>query len=261
MREIPQVEEENMATEAPIKLHVSHFSFDNDSSITPHPDSDICNKIIERILVEGFTSGREPLWIKGCGGTDFVSVPLGPPPRSIGYVKGSARVCSLLAILSVMLEEEVNIEQAFPLIYGTCRCIFAYSPLHVSPKDVAFRNLQMSCRGAIRQAPNVVKWTHILLSLKTHGYQDPGELVKSWNSTCAKADQLTGGKGQAVKLIIEKMPSSVLSLLTQHVSKKGWSNSAFMDDVFSSKKCIHPSFTNSTELIGKTDVSSQRAVC
>ena len=56
------------------------------------------------------------------------------------------------------------------------------------------------------------------------------------------AQQLRGSKAVAVKTVSERMPSSILSLLLQHVGSCGdYESSALSDDILSTKR-IYPGF-------------------
>ena len=79
-------------------------------------------------------------------------------------------------------------------------------------------------------------WVQTLNNLVMWGDTDSAGLVKDWNRKAAKSDQLTGGKAQAVQLIMEQMPKTVLQKVQEHVSRFGWAACMLTDDCLASKK-------------------------
>lgn len=118
------------------------------------------------------------------------------------------------------------------------RGIFVYHIKEESAQAEALLNFQISLRGSLRKAPHLLQWVAALTSLKKKGYSDPSDLIKRYNTTAPKAQQLNGMKGQAVKNIMTSMTPALIDMLQTHVSKFGWEGGVFSDDALSSKKIL-----------------------
>ena len=132
--------------------------------------------------------------------------------------------------------------QALPKLYNTARAVYGYHVRALTKRDEMRLMFKKSTRGAIRQAPSVITWVQTLTNMKEWGVPDSTGLIKEWNRCAAKSDQLVGGKSMAVQLVMEKMPTSILETVHNHVSRYGWTNCMFNDDTLSTKK-IYPGFT------------------
>ena len=100
-----------------------------------------------------------------------------------------------------------------PKLWFTARVCHAFSLRLLTKRDEMKATMKLSCRGAIRQAPSVLTWINTLLNMQTWGVNDTANLMREWNKTAARADQLTGGRAQAVQLVLERMPQPVLDKL------------------------------------------------
>ena len=65
-------------------------------------------------------------------------------------------------------------------------------------------------------------------------------VIKAWNSTASRASQLVGAKAVGVRNIINLMPAHVRELVSDHINRLGWDNSALSDDVLQNKKLYPP---------------------
>ena len=99
-------------------FHISSFSFQKQSSVKPDPEALTCIKICERLVHEGFLSAEEPLWVAPLAGIDppnlhsvHGSSADTLPPMSVGYIKGSARMNTLLTILSFFADDQMDLEK------------------------------------------------------------------------------------------------------------------------------------------------------
>ena len=117
--DIPMVTEDNMATATPLHFHVSVLSFDPSASVKVLPGKALATGILEDILNNGFVTAGDPLRL-----TPNDRVPaIKPSPVSfeqhgeaaiaaqcLGYGKAQARCCTLLALLSILIEEGFTTE-------------------------------------------------------------------------------------------------------------------------------------------------------
>ena len=111
---IPTVTEDNMAATPPLCLHVSVLSFDPSASVKVPPGKALTLGILEDILNNGFVTAGDPLRL-----TLNDKIPIVKPnpvayeqlgeaaiaAQCLGYGKAQARCCTLLALLSVLIEE------------------------------------------------------------------------------------------------------------------------------------------------------------
>jgi hypothetical protein len=114
---MPAVLEADMALQPALLLHPAMFSFHSQSSLKGHPLLNTCSRLAEEILLDGFITGSEPLLVKAVPdlvqevewGCDFTWGQPGPAarllPQSVACVKGSARVSTVLCLLSLVLED------------------------------------------------------------------------------------------------------------------------------------------------------------
>lgn len=118
--QLPAVQEADMAMQKPLLLHPAMFSYHSQSTLKGHPQQNTCCRLAEEILQDGFATGSEPLLVKAIpelvkeiewGPGLTWGHPAGPgmavlPPQSLACVKGSARVSTVLCLLSLVLEDE-----------------------------------------------------------------------------------------------------------------------------------------------------------
>lgn len=118
-QQLPAVMEADMAAGRPLVLHPAMFSFHSKSTLKGHPQLNTCCRLAEEIMQDGFVTGSEPLLVKALPelvqdiewGLPFTWGQAPGPgvallqPQSLGCVKGSARVCTTLCLLSLVLED------------------------------------------------------------------------------------------------------------------------------------------------------------
>ena len=73
-------------------------------------------------------------------------------------------------------------------------------------------------QGAIQKAPNAVSFVYGIRSLHT---TDAAEVLRTWNLTCPKSDQVSGRKVQSVRNLLD-LPSDDLAHINHVVSEFGW---------------------------------------
>ena len=161
-------------------------------------------------------------------------------PLSLGYVKGSARLVTLHALLSGILTMQLDNQRAldlFPKILLSARCLYFYVQKVADKKDLIMANFAQSYRSSIRQAPNVITWITVLMKVAKEGVV-PGALILEWNAG-HKANALTGNKAAAVKTVMERMPLRALQLVVEEAGREGWSECPWTEEALASKK-IYP---------------------
>ena len=116
--------------------------------------------------------------------------------------------------------------------------IYVHCVQFATKRDELLENFKRSTRGSIRKPPNVMTWVLGLQQLRAKGDTDIATTVRHHNATSSKIGQLTGAKAQAVKNLLEQLPSTALTVLSDHVQSLGWESCAFSDDCLSSKKYL-----------------------
>ena len=211
------------------------------------PERGTAKRLASELVKDGFVSSGKPVLIHldntlKVPTSDGMQAPWQGTllPLSVAYIKGQARVMTLMCAVTCYLDHwaEATPDAQSMLINAACN-IYCYN---VDPgpsrRDKLFYNFTLASRGSIRRAPHVLAWVEALTKLK----EDPSVIVRKWNAMASTTQQLRGNKAMAVKTVIERMPSSVLSLLLQHVGSCGdYESSALSDGILSTKR-IYPGF-------------------
>ena len=132
-------------------------------------------------------------------------------PQEIGYIKGSARMTTALALCSMFLQKDVDMQRVLPHVASSLQCIYVTQPHCRTVRDELVMNFKVSHRGQIREAPNVFTWIGTLKNMSTHGVQDASEIVRFWNSQVSRANEVRGAKATVIKAMLEKCPAQSLT--------------------------------------------------
>ena len=196
-------------------------------------------------MQDGFLTAMEPLLVKHLAERPDVPVPwkseaagIPLPPFSLGYVKGSLRCATLMALLLLLWEEGGPALQAFPKFMASLKGIYVRHIQHQTVQDEVFQNFKMSLRGSIRRPPKLLTWVLTLMSLKNHGYEDSAAVIGRFNSSVGSSFQLVKSKAVAVGNLLTHFPADVLMCMQGHVSRYGWDHCALSDENLSSKKIL-----------------------
>jgi hypothetical protein len=198
----------------PIVLHVSDFSFSDHASPTMPPSIKTSLQIAEQCLIDGFVSDgdelkvsqphplrRDALKVSNALASNQLM------PQTVGYVKGQARMHTLLTMLSLCIDDGVPIYQMHPKLFETVQTIYCVFISKANRKEEVFDNFKLSNRGSIRKPPSCFTWVGSLRKLDMNGDKATGAVVREWNAIAPKSDQIIGLKAQSVKAILELMPS------------------------------------------------------
>jgi len=108
--------------ESPVFLPLAAFSFDKNCSMKPDADHQLVLDLAERFLMEGFLSSNEPLLVLQTAELLQVSDQLGVQapwigqgslrPFSLGFLKGKARLHTLMALMSIFVDNNIDPKQA-----------------------------------------------------------------------------------------------------------------------------------------------------
>ncbi len=165
------------------------------------------------------------------------------PSQSVGYVKGHARMSTLLCLLSHVIDADIvaELKSKMSKLFESSRKIWCYRMTYGSKRDELFANFALSARGSIRKPPHTLQWVAALKKLDAADEASANSIIKAWNSQVARASHLAGAKAVGVRNVLGSMPEEVYELLLDHVSKCSWDGCALSDDVLQSKK-IYPGF-------------------
>ena len=103
----------------PLLVHLIALGYDDECSLNPLPGPKISTLLIEQYLQHGFMTSGEPLLvvqsqnIDNCPDAPWASESFGPGKKalaanSLGYLKGFARVSSLMMMLHVTWKLELD---------------------------------------------------------------------------------------------------------------------------------------------------------
>ena len=232
-------------------LHIGMLSFHPSS--TPHEPTraKTCLELVDSILTFGFLTKHEPLLL--CSGgevrvqelqelgvdpawTNLLEASVTIPPLSIGHHKSAARAITLHLILSLFMDDKVDVQKAHPTLWQSVREITCADMVFKGAKEEIFSTFNLSHRGAIRRPPKVISWCVALSKLATKGETDSASIIRAWNMQSVNSAQIAGQKMLGVKNLMELCDDRTKTVIIDCVSKYGWEHCPFSDDAFSSKK-------------------------
>ena len=108
-------------TESPIRLPLAAFSFAKTCSVKPDAGHQLVLDLAERFMLEGFLSSTEPVIVTQTAELIQVSdqLALKSPspdyralqPFSLGFLKGKARVHTLMGLMSIFVDNNIDPKQ------------------------------------------------------------------------------------------------------------------------------------------------------
>ena len=102
-------------TTKPAVFHVAQFDYSDQSSISGHPEMNVCTRLAGWYVAEGFRTVHEHLWLTPVVLPSDEAPNAGPvgviPAFSLGYVQGSARVITLMAIVAMIHQDELSLKE------------------------------------------------------------------------------------------------------------------------------------------------------
>ena len=149
------------------------------------------------------------------------------PAFSVALHKGCGRVATLHLLLTMCIDDEIDLQQIAPNVWKSFRCLRFYNVEFSTLRDQTFNNFKLSCRGAIRKPPNVISWVVMLGRMTEAGDRDVGAILRQWNRDNVKAANVVGAKAQAVKNVLEVASPETKNILVAHVSEFGWEHTMF----------------------------------
>ena len=156
--------------------------------------------------------------------------------QSIGYAIANGRVKTLLSIISVLLDDKVDIAKAHPPLHKSCCVIYCQHIYHQDARSELFANFQAAYRASMKKPPSLMTWVKTLKALKGLGDRDAGEIIKSWNKKSTDGQMIRGAKAQALKRLLEDMPEEAQEEIDGYVGFFTWELSPWSEEALNSPK-------------------------
>lgn len=218
---IPPIKDlSEIAASTPTCVHVAALGFSSLCSLKPPPEFGLFNNLVEQYLLHGFMTSNEPLLIVqsssqavGLRCKVFWDSPNAEPlwPFALGYMKGMARSCALLALLHHCTRQKIDIKLASQQLYDSILRVYVHHVWQASKLDEAMANMRLSCAGSLRKAVNVIQMAVMIINLFRYGLSDFGIFIRKWNQQSAKQFQISGKRAMALRLLFESAPQATLS--------------------------------------------------
>ena len=149
-------------------LHISNLGYEAHLSTKGPPHANVCRDLVDEFLVHGFLTESEPLtlWISQSDRE------MSMEEYRSRFVKGAARSATLLALLDMAFERNVDVHVVFPRLFQTAQVIHVVFETHAGLVEVAFANANKSIRGQIRAPHDILTWVQKLRMLTRDGNQE-----------------------------------------------------------------------------------------
>lgn len=211
------VAEDLLAQTPPSAFHICAFAFDDRCSMKPAPGWEQSLTLAELFLKEGFITSGDPIlaqhkvadpqsmafkapWEKPVGAECLM-------PFSVPFIKGRARVTSLMALLYVLFDGGVNdIQGKHKVLWESVCVLWTQHLVHHTKEEEVLSNLKLSLRGSLRKPCNVIQIAQMVRKLLRDGSHDYAGFVRKWNSQTIQSQQIKGRKATSLKLLFESAP-------------------------------------------------------
>ena len=182
-----------MGSTLPVPLHLTKFGWADYCPLKTPAGTDTFERIIGEVLQDGVVTAGEPLLVvqtrapasyEGLPSFGSSTYPL--PTCSRAYVKGMARISSIISLLYWRWEQNFNLREPHPKLYDSVRAVYVHHIEKHSKVEEALSNMKLSARGNIRKATNVIQIAMIVKNLGSHGFSDFAGFVRMHNQRNAK---------------------------------------------------------------------------
>ena len=196
-------------------MHLTTLGFDVDCSLKPPPGRDLLCSLIEHFLQDGFVTASEPLLIvQSRPPKSFENLPVFKPSLkggdlptfSLGYLKGFARVSSLMAFLFKVFELKLDLKKVHEKLYNSLLVVSVHHVAQSTKMDEALQYMKLSSRGSLRRMTNVIQMVMMIKNLYSYGMTDFSLFIRKWNLLSVKAHQIIGRRAVTLKLLFECAP-------------------------------------------------------
>ena len=137
----------------------------------------------------------------------------------MGYVKGMARVSTLIALLAFVKGRALNIHD-LPKLYESVLDIKVVRFGPIDQLGQAMMNMKLSVRGSIRTANNIIQTVYMVVKLQKVKACDMQGFIRTWNKQSGKAFQFNSKRSQSLRLLFECAPAPALALILEHVEAR-----------------------------------------
>ena len=204
-----------------LSVHPAMLGYEPGCTLKPPIGSAKFIAILDQLMIDGFVTGTEPLLINL---PDAIhnnrSPPWGAhggllPPHSLGFIKGNARVSTLLALLCFAMDQ--GFEKAdHPTLYESVRDIKVVRFSTGGMLGDALLNMKWSVRGSIRTQNNVLQIAVMVQNLQKAGACVISTFVSRWNLQSASSSKITGKRAASLRLLFESAPKDALNNILSH---------------------------------------------
>ena len=147
-----------------------------------------------------------------------------------------ARTCSLLCLLDFVSRMKTSQHDNFVNLLVSACIVFATVETHVDWVSVAIANANISARGAIQQAHDVITWVGKLQKLAAKGV-NVESVISQFNGQSTQAGALKGARKLSIQALLRPECHDALAALVKLVGTIGpsqvfleehsWSNERF----------------------------------
>ena len=203
-----------------LSVHPAMLGYEPGCTLKPPIGSAKFIAILDQLMIDGFVTGTEPLLINLPDSIQNArSPPWGAhgslPPHSLGFIKGNARVSTLLALLHFAMDQ--GFEKAYhPTLYESVRDIKVVRFSTGGMLGDALLNMKWSVRGSIRTQNNVLQIAIMVQNLQKAGACAISTFVSRWNLQSASSSKITGKRAASLRLLFESAPKDALNNILSH---------------------------------------------
>ena len=213
-QEMPQVlTEEDEAANPPMICHISSFGFHEDASIKSFPGIDVFDELVPLYTVNGFSTSGQPIiaggLLDGVTTCDSVFEPVKDTdikPFTITYVKGLARMSSVLALLHHIYQHNLTkrFMQELPKLYESLHRVYVVYKPQNNKVDEALQIMTLSLAGSVRRKVNLIQLAMMMFTLANkYGMRDFTSFIRRWNQMNAARNQVVGKMAVALRLLFD----------------------------------------------------------
>ena len=156
MDQIPAIPKANLSKHLPVVIPLAAFGWGADCSVRRPPERGTAKRLAAKLMKDGFVSSGEAVLIHLNTTSEVAtSVTVTPPwegtlrPLSVGYMKGQARVLTLLCAVTYYLDHWAEIQDGHEDVFVKAACnIHCYyldpPALKIAPRTLQHRRTHWS---------------------------------------------------------------------------------------------------------------------
>lgn len=216
-----------------INLHPNMLGLMPHATTKPMPYPNTCRALADEILTHGFLTDDDPLTVWLCPGRPGQTTNFG-----VNFVKGMARSTTLLCLLDLIYHSGRDLANQCPVLLATATVIRATYELHTDLINVAIANANLSSRGSIRAAHDVITWTSKLLMLEANNSGEGKTVLDRFNGQATGRAQVTGNRRvSALNLLAPACHAGVTRML-ELLGEVGPEGVFWLEDAWANKRVL-----------------------